>query len=89
MTDGIAGRRLGRIMLWGTAFVIFVLQPLLFVAAPGAIGSMFEQMVGPLTTTEAVTLVGIVGQMVGFVWMVRLYRSHLEGEHRFWRYRLR
>lgn len=62
------------------AFLAFVVGPFLFIAAPGFMGPPppFEQLSRG---------VGVLGLVVGFAWMIRIYRADPEPDQRSWRYR--
>jgi hypothetical protein len=86
MTRGQIGRDVARAELAGAAFVGFVVAPISYVAAPGGFRGMFPlpdwQVYGPL-------VVGFAGILIGFLWMVRIYRADPEPDQRAWRYRER
>jgi hypothetical protein len=91
MTRGQRGRRLGRILLAAAAYLIFVQQPILFMAAPGSIGPMFgpPDVLGPLSLQEAVVLASLAVQVLAFVAMWRIHRADPEPDQAAWRYRAR
>jgi hypothetical protein len=86
MNRGLLGRDLARAELAGAAFVGFVVAPFLYVAAPAGFSGMFPppdwQVTGPI-------VVGAAGILIGFTWMVRIYRADPEPDQRAWRYRQR
>ena len=56
----------------------------LYVAAPGTTGPMFSE---PPRYVALLPWAGVVGWIVGIVWMVRLSRTDPEPGERSWRYR--
>ena len=80
MTRGQLGRSLARVELAVAAFSGFILAPFILVARPGFMGPPDPQW------PYAVAAVGI---LIGFAWMVRIYRADPEPDHRAWRYRER
>jgi hypothetical protein len=82
MTRGQLGRSLARVELAVAAFSGFVLAPFLFLAQPGFMGPPLPdwQIIGPLVVAAA-------GILIGFTWMVRIYRADPEPDQRAWRYR--
>jgi hypothetical protein len=84
MTRGQLGRSRARVELAGAAFLGFVLAPFLYIAAPGFKGPPPPdwQVIGSL-------VVGAAGILIGFMWMVRIYRADPEPDQRAWRYRER
>jgi hypothetical protein len=79
---GLAGRRTASLMLQVTivvdAFIAF-----LFIAGPRSIGAM---QFGPPSMLEwLVPVVGVALNLVGLVWMVRIYRADPEAHSSFWR----
>lgn len=83
MTRGQRGRRIGRAMIALAVMFVF-LGVFLFVAAPGYMG-------GPMTRVpfwyDALPVLGVVGIVVGLVWMVRIHRADPEPDQHAWRYR--
>jgi hypothetical protein len=75
------GRAAGRWMIFGVlvvlAFMVFV-----WIASPNFIGGYDA---GPLALT--VPAIGVVGLVVGFIWMVRIFRADPEPKTNGWRYR--
>ena len=86
-TRGQRGRNLARAELAGAAFLGFVLAPFLYLAAPGEIA---HPMFGtPDWQKTALAGIGFAGILLGFLWMVRIYRADPEPDQRAWRYRER
>jgi hypothetical protein len=77
------GRRLARIMFAG-ALMSLGIPAFLFVAAPNSMGQTGNDP-GPIGLT--VPAIAIVGLVVGFVWMVRIFRADPEPDAKSWRYR--
>lgn len=86
MTRGQIGRHLARAELVVAAFSGFVLAPFLYVAAPGTIEPMFW---APEWQETALAGIAVAGILIGFTWMVRIYRADPEPDQRVWRYRER
>ncbi len=87
MTRGPAGRSLARAELAVAAFSGFVLAPFLYLAAPGPIAEpMFP---APAWQESALTGMAVAGILIGFAWMVWIYRTEPEPDQRAWRYRER
>ena len=86
MTRGQLGRSVARVELAVVAFSGFVLAPFIYVAAPGGVEPMFS---GPGWDRSAVTGVAVAAFLIGFTWMVRIYRADVEPDQRAWRYRER
>jgi hypothetical protein len=84
MTRGQLGRSAARVELAVVAFSGFVLAPFLYLAAPAWHEPMF---VGPNGDGTALTGIAVVGFLIGFAWMVRIYRASPEPDQRAWRYR--
>ena len=84
MTRGQSGRWLARVELGVAAGTGFVVTPFLYLAAPGFMGPQPPawQVIGSL-------VVGAAGILIGFLWMVRIYRADPEPDQRAWRYRAR
>ncbi len=82
---GIRGRQMARWM-FVVAIVPFVLVGLLFATAPNMIGPMITE---PPSSWVSIALVGIGIAMaiIGFVWMVRIYRANPEAHPSSWRFR--
>jgi len=80
MTRGQRGRAIAREELALAAILAFVVGPFLFIAAPGSMG--------PSPRFQELSLaVGVLGLVVGFAWMIRIYRGDPEPDQRSWRYR--
>ena len=87
LLPGYAERQTARaIIVLSALFVAF--QWLLIIAAPGFIGPMFIDPTLELAQAVA-PWVAIAMQVIGLVWMVRIYRAatHVEPDHGTWRYR--
>jgi hypothetical protein len=67
------------------AIAVPVVAAFLWVAAPGPIGGGMFYVAPPIVTL--LPLAGVVGFIVGIVWMVRLSRPDPEAGERSWRYR--
>lgn len=80
VTRGQRGRALARLELTLAAIVGFVLTPFHYVAAPAWMGSM-----APEWETAAIGGGAAVSVLVGFIWMVRIYRTHPEPDQHLWR----
>ena len=76
------GRDFARAELAGAAFVGFVIAPFSYLAAPGFMGGR-----PPDLPIIGVAGVGFAGILIGFLWMVRIYRADPEPDQRAWRYR--
>jgi hypothetical protein len=61
----------------------FVVAPFLYVAAPRAFEPMF---IGPGWDQTALLGIAVAGILIGFTWMVRIYRADPEPDQRAWRY---
>jgi membrane associated rhomboid family serine protease len=66
------------------AFAAPVVVGLMWMAAPGTIGPMFDE---PPPFTSLVPWAAVVGVIVGILWMLRLSRPDPEAGERTWRYR--
>ncbi len=79
--------RRGRI-LFRLAFAVAIAAPvavgLAYIAAPAGFGPMFRRA---WLTAEVLPWLGVLGVIVGFVWMVRLARADPEAGVSPWRYR--
>jgi len=68
------------------AVLYLLVGAFLVIAAPQYVG-------GPMPEVDALSIVlpvvGIVSVIVGFAWMIRIYREKPEPDHRAWRYRSR
>lgn len=84
MNRGLRGRSLARVELAVAAFSGFILAPFLFLAKPGFMGPPEPDL--PIV---GVAGVGFAGILIGFLWMVRIYRTDPEPDQRAWRYRER
>ena len=87
MTRGQVGRSLARVELAVAAFSGFVLAPFLYVAAPGKLEPMFSTT--PEWLETALAGIAVAGILIGFTWMVRIYRADPEPDQLAWRYRER
>lgn len=86
MNRGQVGRDLARAELAIAAIVGFVVVPFLYVAAPGGIEPMFYE---PPWQETALAGIAVAGTLIGFTWMVRIYRADPEPDQEAWRYRER
>jgi Flp pilus assembly protein TadB len=84
MTPGQSGRFVAKAMIVLTAILGFVVAPFLYVASPGGVEPMFA---GPAWRETALVGIAITGFLIGFVWMIRIYRSDPEPDQKTWRYR--
>jgi hypothetical protein len=68
------------------ALVVLVIlyTAFLYVSAPGFIGPMLPE---PPVWSYAFAAIGVLGLIVGLVWMVRIYRGDPEPDQHAWRYR--
>ncbi len=82
MTRGRRGRDLAKVELAIAAITGFVIAPFLFVFAPGSLGPPPPDL--PLVGFGGLGAAGIV---IGFIWMVRIYRANPEPDQGAWRYR--
>ncbi len=83
LTRGQRGRELARIELTVAAAII-VMVGFLFVTAPAGTSPMF----GP-ASSDLPYFVALLGLVVGFAWMIRIYRAKPEPDPHIWRYRER
>jgi hypothetical protein len=83
MTRGQLGRELARVELTVAAAII-VMVGFLFVTAPAGTSPMF----GP-PSSDLPYGVALLGLVVGFAWMIRIYRGNPEPDPDIWRYRER
>ena len=77
------GRALGRMMILG-ALVVLAIPAFFFIAAPNFTGMTLHE---PGALLVALPLVGVAGLVIGFVWMVRIFRADAEPDAKSWRYR--
>jgi hypothetical protein len=77
-------RRLIRFEL-GVAFTIPVVAGFLFIAGPQFSGGMSYRE--PPLIESLVPWVGVLGVIIGIVWMIRIARADPEAGESFWRYR--
>jgi type IV secretory pathway VirB2 component (pilin) len=91
MTRGQLGRSVARVELAVAAISGFVLAPFLYLAAPASFEagatSIQPMFVGPKGHETALAGIAIAGFLIGFAWMVRIYRANPEPDQRAWRYR--
>ena len=90
LTRGQFGRHLGRLELVVAGVLVFVVEPFLFVAAPGTMGP--GPMSGPGIRGDAgPALLGLIvlAQLLAFGWMLRIHRANPEPDQSNWRYRAR
>jgi hypothetical protein len=78
------GRDFARAELAIAAIIGFVIAPFLYVATPGFMGPP-----PPDWQTIGTPVVAAAGIVIGFCWMVRIYRADPEPDQRAWRYRER
>ena len=76
------GRRLAGLTL-AVAVIPLAIVAFLFIAAPNSMGGGNDP--GPIQWIVPAT--GIVGIVIGLVWMVGIFRADPEPEAKFWRYR--
>jgi hypothetical protein len=79
----LRGRRLARLM-FVPAVMALAVPAFFFIAAPNFTG-MSLQEAGALDV--ALPFVGVAGLVVGFIWMVRIFRADPEPKTKGWRYR--
>ena len=82
-TRGQHGRETGRLLLSFAALLIVLGQPILWAIGPADFDPMFGYQ-GAILGVPVV--VGIVGQVGGFVWMLRIHRANPEPDQHAWRY---
>ncbi len=80
MTRGQLGRELARVELT-IAAAVTVAVGLMWLAEPAYMGG------GPPPSEKPVVIAGLVGLVVGFAWMIRIYRANPEPDPHIWRYR--
>jgi hypothetical protein len=80
MTRGRIGRFLAMLELTVAAIAAFVVVPVLWMTAPGTTGPQPPEWLSGLA---------VAGLLIGFAWMMRIYRTDPEPEHEAWRYRER
>jgi hypothetical protein len=84
LSDGQRGRRIGRALL-AVALLAIAVDWFLFIAAPGFMEPMFiprfHRWLG-----RGILLLGVVGQVGGCVWMLRIHRANPEPDQHAWRY---
>jgi hypothetical protein len=81
--QGVTGRRIARVLLF-TALLIDGLVAFVLLNPPQVIGPMIE--VPPSPSIAHVTIaVGVVLNVVGLVWMVRILRADPEAHSSPWR----
>jgi hypothetical protein len=81
---GLEGRRQARIILFA-AFLLVGVEVLLFVAQPNTMGGAPPGRWG-LGIGSLVLLAGGALQLVGLIWMIRIYRADPEGRRSWWRF---
>jgi Flp pilus assembly protein TadB len=81
---GLRGRRLARLLLL-VAFAVDLFLVYLYVAAPNFIEPMFHEPPSGLVW-RMIPVVGIVLNLVGLAWMVRILRADPEGSRSWWRF---
>lgn len=90
MTTGQISHRVADLMLALGFGIVFIVNPFLFIAAPGGIEPMFG--FGYSLPTGVLLLFGNVGMLIGFALMYRMWRHGRDPEperFRQWRYRSR
>ena len=80
---GLAGRRLARRILF-TALALDAFVAFLLLSAPSNIGPMFDAPPSPPLWIVTAAF-GILMNIVGLAWMVRILRADPEGPPRSWR----
>jgi hypothetical protein len=89
MTRGQRGRATGRAMI-ALAIVAIGVTVLMLISAPGTMGgTMYDTppSLGPIPVGVLLALIGVVGPIVGLVWMIRIHRADPEPDQHAWRYR--
>jgi hypothetical protein len=86
--SGRRGREIAQVELLLAGIFVFVLEPFLYIAAPGFMDPTFS--LGSQLRLDQVVLVAgaVVAQLGGFAWMIRIYRADPEAGERTWRYHL-
>ncbi len=80
---GLRGRRQARLML-AIAIGLDAFAALLLINAPRGMGGGF----GPPSVVQwLVPIAGVVLNVIGLAWMIRIYRSDPEAHPSFWRFR--
>jgi hypothetical protein len=80
-------RNRGRLLL-GIPILLIVLHVFGWTSAPRFIGGMYEgPRVAGVLVSDLLTVAGVVGVVVGFVWMWRIYRAPTKVKAPLWRYR--
>jgi Flp pilus assembly protein TadB len=77
------GRRLARAM-FAVGLIPLGLAAFFFIAAPNFTSATFA---GPGPIGLIVPAIGVLGTVIGLVWMVRILRADPEPDARSWRYR--
>ena len=82
---GLRGRRLARLML-AIAIGLDSFVVLLFLNWPHTSGPMYAEPPDRLVMW-LIPAVGVVVNVIGLAWMIRIYRSDPEAHPSFWRFR--
>jgi uncharacterized protein YqhQ len=82
MRDGRRGRIIARLELALAGVLALVVGPFLFVAAPGTVAGLFTS-----TLWLPAELLGVAGGLIGFVWIVHLFRAGTDPDQQARRYR--
>jgi hypothetical protein len=83
---GLRGRRIAQAML-AMAVVPVAFVAVLYVMAPHSTGPMTMEQ--PSSLVWIVPAIGVAGIVLGFLWMVRIYRSAADPERHASRFRFR
>jgi cytochrome bd-type quinol oxidase subunit 2 len=78
-----SGRRAARNMIL-SAVIVVGFGGFLWIAAPNSIGGSW---VRPMPWSLILPAAGLLGIVIGLVWMIRIYRANPEPDPKAWRYR--
>jgi hypothetical protein len=70
------------------AVLVVLFAAFLYIAAPQT-GGMRSPDSGLIRLTDVLLVLGVAGMVIGFGWMIRIYRADPEPDQRSWRYRSR